>query len=149
MKRSGLITGVTTMQLLMALLLFGLCVYLLLLTRSPKTRQAHDPAAAVWGLEVAFAVIAPFASLALVGAYGMWRGRLWGWWLALLAEAIFVAVLVYSVIDDGWNNADTDLIFSTAVSLLPVVLLLLPPVRRLYGAVSRLQPPVTAARPSI
>ena len=143
MKRSGLITGVTTMQLLMALLLVGLCAYLFFLARSPETRQASDPSAAVWGLEVAAGIIAPFASLALAGAYGMWRDRLWGWWLSFLADAIFAGVLVYSVIDDGWSNADTELVICTVVSLLPVILLLLPSVRRFYRAAS--QPPATAA----
>ena len=119
MKRSGRITGVTIMQLLIALLLVGLCAYLLLLARFPQTRPGSAPASAVWGLEIAAGTIAPFASLALVGSYGMWRDRLWGWWLAFLADGIFAGVLMYCVADDGWNNADPELIVSTAIFLVP------------------------------
>jgi len=149
MKRSGRITGVTIMQLLIALLLVGLCAYLLLLARFPQTRPGSDPASAVWGLEIAAGTIAPFASFALVGAYGMWRDRLWGWWLAFLADGIFAGVLMYCVADDGWNNADPELIVSTALCLVPVILLLLPPVRRFYWETSRLQPPAAAGEPSV
>src|SRR5207245_1146649 len=108
-----------------------------------------DPAAAVWRLEIAAGTIAAFASVALVGAYGMWRDRLWGWWLAFLADGIFAGVLMYCVADDGWNNADPELIVSTALFLVPVILLLLPPVRRFYWETSRLQPPAAAGEPSV
>src|SRR5438132_10959459 len=93
MKRSGRITGVTIMQLLIALLLVGLCAYLLLLARFPQTAAGSAPASAVCGLEIAAGTIAPFASFALVGAHGTWRARAWGWCPALLFGGIFGGAL--------------------------------------------------------
>lgn len=132
MKRSGLITGVTVLQLLLGLLYVGASIFLLFLIRSPATRQGYDPAAAIWGLKVAASVTGPLALLALVGAYGMRKDRPWGWWVSFLIDFGVASALVFSVIDDGWKNLDPELIILALVFLTPVVWLLLPGVRTFY-----------------
>ena len=62
----------------------------------------------------------------------MRKNKLWGWWLAFLADWAAVLALVYSMIDDGWRNIDSALVTVTAVCLAPGILLLLPGVRRFY-----------------
>jgi uncharacterized membrane protein (DUF2068 family) len=131
-KRSLLITGVIALHFVLALLWLCVSIYLLWLTRSPATRQGSDSTAAVLGLEIAAAVLAPPALLGLIGAYGLKANKLWGWWLALLVDAALFLVFAYSMVDDGWRNIDTDMVAFTAASLVPVILLLLPAVRRHY-----------------
>ena len=138
MKRSGLITGITLMQLLLGLLCVGVSIYLLFLIRSPQIRQTHDAVAAIRGLKVAAGIIGPPGLLALVGAYGMCKDRLWGWWVSLLVDFGVASVLAYSVIDDGWKNLDSELNLLTLGFAIPVVLLLLPGVRRYYRRSSSL-----------
>lgn len=141
MKRSVLTTGVTVVQLLLGLGLAGSCAYLLLLARSSEMGQAG----AAQGLEIAAGLIAPFGLLALAGAYGLWRNKLWSWWLALLVDLALVSLWVGSMIDDGWRDLDMTLVAFTLASLLPVVLLLVPGVRRFYWGKSGSQVPPPAA----
>jgi hypothetical protein len=115
------------------MLWLGLVAFLLWLMRAQETRQAPHAREAVWGLEIAAGILAPIALLALTGAYGMIRNKQWGWWVALLVDLAIVLMLTYSMIDDGWRNVDPELVTVTAVSVVPVVLLLLPDVRRFYG----------------
>lgn len=143
MKRSGWVTGVVVMQTLLASCFVGIFVFLLTLIRAPEVKQGHDAAAAIRGLKVAAGVIGPLALLVLASDYGLWKKRLWGWWLALFTDMGLVGALVYSVIDDGWDNFDWSIFAVTAASVVLVALLLLPPVRRFYwgetGASGRLQ----------
>lgn len=130
--RSGLALGAKIVQLVCGMLWFGLIAFLLWLTRLPETRRQPDAHAVVWGLGIAAGVFAPFALLVLLGAYGMMRNQLWGWWVALLADLGTLLLLVYSMVDDGWRNIDPALVTMTTVSLVPVVFLLLPSVRQFY-----------------
>lgn len=142
MKRSTLITGVTVIQLLLGLFYMGVSILLLYLTRSPAIRQGHDPAATIWGLKLAAGMIGPLALLAIAGAYGLRKNRLWGWWISFLNNFGVASALAYGAIDDGWNNLDPELIVPALVLVIPVVLLLLPAVRRFYWRSSgpQLQP---------
>lgn len=132
--RSGFVVGAKVVQLVFGLLWFSLVAFLLWLSRSPEIPQQPDAHAAAWGLEIAAGVFAPIALLVLLGAYGMMRNQLWGWWVALLADLGTVLLLAYSMIDDGWGNIDAALVGTTAASVVPVVFLLLPGVRQFYWA---------------
>ncbi len=131
-KRSGWITAAVVLQLLYTLMLLALPVYLLVLTRAPETRSGPDARASIAGLEIAAAIIGGPALVGLVGWIGLWKGKLWGWWLTILTDLGLVAVLVYSMMDDGWHNIEWDVLVLTAIGVVPVVYLLLPQVRRLY-----------------
>jgi Predicted membrane protein (DUF2127) len=131
-KRSGWITGVVMLQLLYTLMLLALPVYLLVLTRAPETRDGPDAQASIAGLKIAAALLLGPALIALVGWIGLWKENLWGWWLTILTDLGLVAVLVYSMMDDGWHNVEWDVVVLSVIPLLVVVCLLLPRVSRHY-----------------
>lgn len=132
MKRSPWVTGVTLIQFLLGLLLLGTSIYLIFLTRSPEVKQGQDAAEAVHGLKIAVGIVAPVAILLLVAAWGMWKSKLWGWWLAFLTEAGIFVLFLLSMVDDGWADIDWEMAGFTAVFAVFVVLLLLPRVRKFY-----------------
>ena len=139
------ITGAKVVQLLVGASWLGVVVFLLWLIGAPETRQVPDPRGAVWGLEVAVGIVAPIALLGLAGAYGTLRNQLWGWCVALLADLAALLMLVYGMIDDGWRDIDPALVSITAASAAPMVLLLLPGVRRFYWG----KPATASARQAV
>lgn len=132
-KRPAVVTVVTLLQFLLGFLWLGITVYLLVVSRSAETKQGSDPAATILGLQIAAAIIAPGAILGLMAAYALGKDKIWGWWLSLITNGAFVLMLIYSMIDDGWDNLDPEMIGVTLLSLLPVILLLLPSVREFYS----------------
>jgi hypothetical protein len=130
MKRSLLLTIVIVFQFLLGLLLAGLTVYLLALTRSGEILADPDVADTVQGLKIGAAVLGLPALITLLAVWGLWKRRFWGWLLSLATDAGMVAVLAYSIIGD--HNFDGDTIALTAGCLMPAVLLLLPQVRKVY-----------------
>jgi hypothetical protein len=131
-KRSRWVTGALVLQLLYTLMLLALPVYLLGLTRAPETRSGPDAQASITGLEIATAIIGGPALVGLVGWLGLWKEKLWGWWLTVLTDLGLVAALVYSMMDDGWHNIEWDVVVVSVIGVVPVVYLLLPQVRRFY-----------------
>jgi uncharacterized membrane protein (DUF2068 family) len=131
-KRSGWITGVVVLQFLYVLGMLALPVYLLVLTRTAETRSSPDAAEEISGLRIAAAVLGAPALGAIVAWFGLWKGKLWGWWLTVLTDMGLVGVFVYSLIDDGWKNIEWDVAVLSLIGLIPVVYLLLPKVRRFY-----------------
>ena len=130
MQRSPLISIVNLLQLLLGLMLAGLSIYLLALTRSPKTLADPDPAGTVHGLLIGAAVLGVPALITLIGALGLWKRRFWGWVLSLATDVGTLTVLVYSMIDErDWEG---DEIALAAGCLVLIVLLLLPKVRAFY-----------------
>ena len=130
MKRSPLISIVNVLQLLLGLVLAGLSIYLLALTRSPKTLADPDPAGTVHRLLIGAAVLGMPALITLIGALGLWKRRFWGWVLSLATDVGTLTVLVYSMIDErDWEG---DEIALAAGCLVLIVLLLLPKVRAFY-----------------
>ena len=130
MKRSPLITIVNVLQLLLGLLLAGLTIYLLILTRSRETLADPDSADTVHGLLIAAVVLGVPALITLIAVWGLWKRRFWGWVLSLGTDVGTLAVLVYSMIDEGsWEG---DEIALAAGIVVPVVLLLLPAVRTFF-----------------
>ena len=132
-KRPAIVTVVTLLQFLLGFLWLGITAYLLFISRSPETRQGSDPATAILGLEIAAAIVAPGAILGLIAAYALGKDKIWGWWLSFITNGAFVSMLIYSMIDDGWDNLDPQMVGITLLSLLPVILLLLPSVREFYS----------------
>jgi len=130
MKRPALALFVNAWQLLLGLLLASLTVYILALTRSRETLADPDAADTVHGLLIGAAVLGVPALITLVAAWGLWKRRFWGWVLSLATDVGTLAVLVYSMIDDReWEG---DEIALSAGFVVPVVLLLLPAVRKFY-----------------
>jgi uncharacterized membrane protein (DUF2068 family) len=131
-KRSGWITGVIVLQLLDALMLLALPLYLLALTRTSAVLNGANAAEEISGLKTAAAVVGSPAVLALVAWIGLWQEKLWGWWLAIFTDLGLVGLFVYSLIDDGWKNIDGQVATLSVVAMVPVIWLLLPKVRRFY-----------------
>jgi hypothetical protein len=132
MRRSVWLSGATLTQLLLGVLFSGVSLFLLSLVRSPEIKQGEGAAEAIWGIKIAAGIIGPLAFLVLAGAYGLWKDRLWGWWLACLTDLGLVSVFAYSLIDDGLHNIDWEMVVFTLAPLIPAVLLLLPAVRKFY-----------------
>lgn len=132
MKRPGLITTVTILQLLLALLLLGTAVYVLLLTRSPETLKQPDAADTIEGLKIGAAVIGIPALVLLLGAFGLWKRKLWGWWVTLLVDLGIEATLIYSLFEDGWREVEReDIVLAACFAIFPI-LMLLPKVTKSY-----------------
>ena len=131
MKRSPLISIVNLLQLLLGLVLAGLSIYLLALTRSPKTLADPDPAGTVHGLLIGAAVLGVPALITLIGVFGLWERRFWGWVLSLATDVGTLVVLVYSMIDE--RDGEGDEIALAGGSVVLIVLLLLPTVRKFYS----------------
>jgi uncharacterized membrane protein (DUF2068 family) len=144
-KRSGWVAGVVVLQLLYVLMLLALPAYLLILTSAPETHKSHDVAQEVYGLEIAAAVVGGPALLALVAWLGLWKQKLWGWWLTLITDMGLTGVFTYSVIDDGWHDIDWSVLALTLFSTLPAVYLLVPRVRKAYWKSGGSQLPPSAA----
>ena len=107
-------------------------VYLLVLARSPEILNEKDGAEAAHGLRIAAAILAPMGLVYFVPVYGLWNGKLWGWWLGFLLNLAAAATLVYSVIDDGWSHSDATDIALPVVFIVLSVLFVMPAVRRHY-----------------
>lgn len=131
-KRPVAVTSVTLLQFLLGFLWLGITLYLLFISRSAEMKQGSDAAAGIRGLEIAAAIVSPVAVFGLIAAYAMGKGKLWGWWLSLIINAAFAVVWTYSMIDEGWNGIDPQLVGFTLLSLLPVILLFLPVVRKFF-----------------
>jgi len=125
MNRSRWITGAIVAHGLLALALVGLTMFLLRLARtaSPEVSQ---------GLKIGALVLWCPALLAATSWYGLWKEKLWGWWLALVTDFGLLAILIYSVVDDGLGNIDWEMVGITVISAMFSVLLLIPTVRRFY-----------------
>lgn len=130
MKRSPLITILIVLQALLGVLLAGLTVYLLALTRSRETLADPERAETVQGLLIGAAVLGGPAVITLLAVRGLWKRRFWGWMLSLATDVGMLGVLVYSFFDD--HDFDAVLIALAGGFLVPPVLLLLPGVRKFF-----------------
>ncbi|HUM06295.1 MAG TPA: hypothetical protein VLT90_12600 [Terriglobales bacterium] len=130
MKRPALVMVVNVVQTLLGLLLAGITLYLIVLTRSKEILADSDAADTVHGLLIGALVIGIPALITLIAAFGLWKGRFWGWVLSLATDVGIVAVLVYNTISEG--DLEGDEIALAVGFLLPVILLLLPAVRKFF-----------------
>lgn len=131
-KRSGWVTGVAVAQFLAGTALLGICALLCVLTKHSDLKQADDSGAVVLGIKIAILIIAPMAAVAFVAACALAKNKLWGWWLALLADMGFFAIFLYSMIDEGFKDIDWAVFAFAGASLLLVVWLMVPSIRRHY-----------------
>ena len=113
------------MQLLWALALIAIFVYLMVLAHI-SARNEPSAAEATSGLRIAALTLFLPTLMAIISWYGLWKQKLWGWWLAVLANLAVMSILVYSMIDDGWSHFDWDLAGLTLASTIIPILLLLP-----------------------
>ena len=140
MKRSGWVTGTIVMQLLWALALMVLFVYLIVLAHTAAVRNGPGGAEAAWGLKIPALIMFFPALMAIISWYGLWKQKLWGWWLAILTNLAVTSIFSYSMIDDGWGHVDWDFAgFAVASTVIPL-LLLLPVVRKFYWRVTATEP---------
>ena len=130
MKRSPLITIVNVLQSFLGLVLAGLTVYLLALTRSRETLAEPDASETVHGLLIGAVVLGVPALITLIAAWGLWKQRYWGWVLSLATDVGVLAVFVYNMV--GENDREVDEIALAAGFVVPIVLLLLPAVRKFF-----------------
>src|SRR3989442_5888693 len=132
MKRSPLITIVNVLQSFLGLVLAGLTVYLLALTRSRETLAEPDASETVHGLLIGAVVLGVPALITLIAAWGLWKQRFWGWVLSLATDVGMLAVFVYSMIDE--RHRDSDEISLCGGFLGSTRFLLLAHVRKFYCA---------------
>jgi uncharacterized membrane protein (DUF2068 family) len=92
----------------------------------------QDAADVISGLRIAAAILVLPAIVAAVAWFGLWKRKLWGWWAGLAGDLGIVAMMVYSVIDDGLHNPDWEMVGLTITAVVPLAFLLLPAVRRSY-----------------
>jgi hypothetical protein len=130
MKRSPLITIVIVLQFLLGLLLAGLTVYVLMQTRSPETLAEPGYAETLHGLLIGAAVLGIPALVTLLAVFGLWKPRFWGWVLSFASDVGVLCVLLYSMIDE--RDLDSSESALAAVVVVPLVLLLLPGVRKFF-----------------
>jgi uncharacterized membrane protein (DUF2068 family) len=137
MKHPFLVTSTIIWQLLLALGLVGLGVFVYSLKNSPEILMEQDSASAVHGLMLGAAVLGVPGLVLLVGEWGLWKNKRWGWWLSLFVNLAIVGVLIWGLVDDGLSGIDWEAVGITVAFLLVPILLLLPKVRRSYwpGAV--------------
>jgi len=130
MRRPSLITVVIVLQFLLGLALAGLSFYVLMQTRSPEVLAEPDVAQAIRGLQIGAAVLGGPALIMLIAVLGLWTRRFWGWVLSLATDVGMLGVLLYSMIDE--RDLDGSESALAAAFVVPVVLLLLPGVRKFY-----------------
>jgi hypothetical protein len=82
----------------------GICIFLLLVIRSPHVKPGVDASVVIRGLKVATAALRPVALLFLAGFVGIWPDKLRGWWLAAMADLMVIGILIYNWVDEGWER---------------------------------------------
>jgi hypothetical protein len=126
MPRPRLITAIAAMQTAYTLLMAGLTVMCVFLWRSALRKP--NAAGEVYGLMVGALVLGILAVLFAVCATGLWRFRRWGWVFSLALNALVVFLILWDVFID--RDYDPDSWTGLALFGIPMVLLLLPAVRR-------------------
>jgi hypothetical protein len=130
MKRSPLITVVYVLQFLLGLVLAGLSIFVLTLTRSQEMLADPDAADTVHGLLIGALVLGIPALITLTAAWGLCKGKLWGWVLSLATDVGVLAVFTYDML--GESSRDSSDIALAVGFVVPLALLLLPQVRKFY-----------------
>ena len=130
MKPSLLVKVGIVLQFLLGLLLVGLTVYVLALTRSPETLAEPDAAETIHGLLIGAVVLGVPAVVTLVASWGLRRRRFWGWVLSLATDVGMLGVLLYNMIDE--RDLDGSESALAGAFVVPLVLLLLPGVRKFF-----------------
>lgn len=123
MKRHVLIIAVAGSHLLAAGILLARMGAVLSVTGSPELEVGV--VRAIW---IQSAVLSVPVLLLLIGIVGLWRARPWGWWAAVAADALLVALVAGDLLAGGQRVDHGPVLVILAVLLLP---LLIPQVRLL------------------
>jgi uncharacterized membrane protein (DUF2068 family) len=127
MKRPKLVTTVALLQLIWGAFFTGLALWMVWDAHS--RHEAGAWADAGRSLEYGFAEYAGAAgAILLVSNYGLWKARRWGWWLAVVADALAVALIAPHEVD----NLHAGDVWVPLVFAMIVVFLLIPRVRKFY-----------------
>src|SRR5215475_3608098 len=103
MNRSVWITGVVVAQALWAFVLIVLAVIMVILARMATSDVAS-------GLTIGAVTLAIPALLASVWWYGLWKGTVWGWWVALFTDVALLAVFFFFQAEDGIRDIDRGMV---------------------------------------
>jgi|SRR5256885_16190986 len=117
MTRSGLITALAVVQLLIGAVWLSIAFYLLALMRSPEI--ANDQGA-LQGLRIGFISIVIFAVPTLVSAIALWKVQRWGRWLAIAVYAMTLCALLYGPIIDHDSLDGSDITIAIVFAVLLV-----------------------------
>ena len=132
-KRSRWITGVVVAQFLCGGLFLGTSVVLFFLMHQPTISEAvAAPGSPSQALELAAAILVSLATAVFVGAWGLAKGHVWGWWLAFFIDVGLFVMCLTAMIDDGLSSIDWDLFSLTAVAFVLAGWLWVPCVRQFY-----------------
>jgi hypothetical protein len=132
MDGSDSVRGATVMQSLVGFGYLAVGTFFVAWIYSPVTNVMEAFAAAARpSLPFAIGVIA-IGLFALSGVYGLWRGRLWGWCLALLVDLGTAFGTAYYILKDFSYFTAGDITFGVALAAIPLGWLLLPGVREFY-----------------
>jgi hypothetical protein len=78
------------------------------------------------------AILASLATAVFVGAWGLVKGYVWGWWLAFFIDVGLFVIHLTAMIDDGLSSIDWDLFSLTAVAFVLAGWLRVSSVRQFY-----------------
>ena len=118
MTRSGLITALAVVQLLIGAVWLSLAFYLLSLMSSPEI--ANDQGA-MQGLRRASLSIGIFAVPTLISAVGLWKVKRWGRWLAIALYALTLCALFYGPVFEHDPMDGSDITMSIVFAVLLIV----------------------------
>jgi hypothetical protein len=118
MTRSGLITALAVVQLLIGAVWLSIAFYLLSLMGSPEI--ANDQGA-MQGLRIGALSIGVFAVPTLISAVGLWKAMPWGRWLAVAIYALTLCALLYSAIFEHDPMDGSDITMAIVFAVLLVV----------------------------
>jgi uncharacterized membrane protein (DUF2068 family) len=126
-KRSIWVTVSLVLQGLWTLTLLGLATDSLVFSVAhPENSRAPRASALVSAL---------LGLLFGIGWYGLWRRKLWGWWLACICSwgfgARFVHVVLDVIIRNGWSVINRGLVVPVCCLILPIWLVT-PATRKIY-----------------
>jgi uncharacterized membrane protein (DUF2068 family) len=135
-----MIAAVTWLQWLLGVGSAVLVVYLLALTRSKETLSAKDSAGEIQGLLIAAGTLVLPTICYCVGAYGMYKAKRWGWWVAVATNLVAAATFIFGIFDVDTHEIDKDVIpFAVGFAVI-AGWLLLPGVRKFYSREQAVHP---------
>jgi hypothetical protein len=130
-SRPGLLKAVMAGQCLLAVAFAGTGTILLVPCR-PKDELEAFACAALMGVPPALAaVLLGIGVVAILGAYGIWKGWIWGWWASLLIDSGILSGSVYQTYQTYASGFGHVWHLASVLALsIPTVLLLSPTVRK-------------------
>jgi uncharacterized membrane protein (DUF2068 family) len=137
MNRSNWMGALVGVQLISAFLLFAFSIYLAVVAYPLVVFFGERSTTIAYIGNVA--VFDVLGVLALVGWWGLRRGRYWSWWLALCASSATCLLLTLDCFSLGLQQTYFQPATIALLSAIAVVLLLTPAVRKHYCRRSSLQ----------